>query len=311
MRERLRIGDAARLVGVTPKTVRHYEKIGLLPAAERSESGYRLYSANDLLHLNRVKKLRSLGLTLRQVRAVLGAGDRDLSLRTTLEALRTQVDSEMARLEERRRLIDETLSREDLEAETSSSFQRAVELLGEHLSGVSESALEQDRKLWSVLDAFEWPEGYEEENEELFRYYAEHREQYVEMVALGERLAALADVPEEDPEVERVAQELWSFFEKYPLPENLAGSSWSSQDPIGQTLAELALSVFSPAQQRVMALIVEREEHREQRRRPRDGPAGPYGLQDGPHQERLRQRRQGPRAAPAPGRPRWRPCAAR
>lgn len=44
MRERLRIGEAARLVGVTPKTVRHYEKIGLLPKAERSESGYRLYS---------------------------------------------------------------------------------------------------------------------------------------------------------------------------------------------------------------------------------------------------------------------------
>ncbi len=260
MRERLRIGEVARLVGVTPKTVRHYEKIGLLAEPKRSESGYRLYSANDLLHLNRVKRLRSLGLTLRQVRAVLGAGDRDLSLRTTLEALRTQVDSEMARLEERRRLIDETLSREDLEAETSSSFQRAVELLGEHLSGVSESALEQDRKLWSVLDAFEWPEGYEEENEELFRYYAEHPEEYVEMVALGERLAALADVPEE----ERVAQDLWSFFEKYPLPENLAGSSWSSQDPIGQTVAELTLSVFSPAQQRVMALIVERAEAEEQ-----------------------------------------------
>jgi DNA-binding transcriptional MerR regulator len=260
LRERLRIGEVARLVGVTPKTVRHYEKIGLLAEPKRSESGYRLYSANDLLHLNRVKRLRSLGLTLRQVRAVLGAGDRDLSLRTTLEALRTQVDSEMARLEERRRLIDETLSREDLEAETSSSFQRAVELLGEHLSGVSESALEQDRKLWSVLDAFEWPEGYEEENEELFRYYAEHPEEYVEMVALGERLAALADVPEE----ERVAQDLWSFFEKYPLPENLAGSSWSSQDPIGQTVAELTLSVFSPAQQRVMALIVERAEAEEQ-----------------------------------------------
>jgi len=102
----LRIGEVARLVGVTPKTVRHYEKIGLLPAAERSENSYRLCSANDLLHLNRAKRLRPLGLTLRQVRAVLGTGDRELSLRTILEALRTQVDSEMARLEERRRLID-------------------------------------------------------------------------------------------------------------------------------------------------------------------------------------------------------------
>lgn len=263
MRERLRIGEVARLVGVTPKTVRHYEKIGLLPEPKRSESGYRLYSANDLLHLNRVKRLRSLGLTLRQVRAVLGAGDRDLSLRTTLEALRTQVDSEMARLEERRRLIDETLSREDLEAETSSSFQRAVELLGEHLSGVSESALEQDRKLWSVLDAFEWPEGYEEENEELFRYYAQRPEEYRELVAVGEQIAALADRPEGDPEVERVAQELWSYLQKYPPPEEFARPSWLSQDPVAQTLAELTMSALSPAQRRVMALLFERAQAEE------------------------------------------------
>jgi len=263
MRERLRIGGAARLVGVTPKTVRHYERIGLLPEAERSESGYRLYSANDLLRLNRVKRLRSLGLTLRQVRSVLGEGDSELSLRTTLEALRTQVEAEMAHLEERRRLIDEALSREDLGAETSPSFERAMDLLGEYLSGVSESVLEQDKTLWSVLDAFEWPEGYEEKNEEIFRYYAEHPEEYGEIVAVGERLAALAHAPEEDPEVERVAQELWSYFEKHPPPEDLMGSPWSSQDPIEHTLAELTLSVFSPAQRRVMTLLAERAEAEE------------------------------------------------
>ena len=52
-----------------------------------------------------------------------------------------------------------------------------------------------------MLDAFEWPEGYEEKNEELFRYYAGHPEEYREIVALGERLAALAHAPEEDPEI--------------------------------------------------------------------------------------------------------------
>lgn len=259
MRERLRIGEVARLVGVTPKTVRHYEKIGLLPDADRSESGYRLYSANDLLRLHRVKRLRSLGLSLQQVRSVLGEGDRESSLRTTLGALRTQVETEISRLEERRRRIDETLAREDLEAaDASPSFERAMELLGEHLSGVSETALGQEKKLWSLLDAFEWPEGYEQENEELFRYYAEHPEEYRELVAVGERLAALVDVPEEDPEVERVARELWSYFEKYPPPEYLQRSSWSSEGPIGQTLAGLTMSVFSPAQRRVMALLVER-----------------------------------------------------
>ncbi len=133
-----------------------------------------------------------------------------------------------------------------------------MELPREHLSRVDESALEQDKKLWSVLDAFEWPDGYKEKNEDLLRYYAEHPEEYGEIIAVGERLAALARVPEEDPEVERVAQELWSHFEKYPPPEDLMGSPWSSQDPIEHTLAELTLSVFSPAQGRVMAPPAER-----------------------------------------------------
>lgn len=70
MRERLRIGEVARLVGVTPRTVRFYEKIGLLIEAERS--GYRLYSADDLLRLHRVRKLQSLGFSLKRVWDVLG-----------------------------------------------------------------------------------------------------------------------------------------------------------------------------------------------------------------------------------------------
>ena len=258
MRGRLRIGELARLVGVTPKTVRHYEKIGLLPEAERSESGYRLYSGSDLLRLNRVKRLRSLGLTLRQVHSVLGERNGELSLKTTLKTLRTGVEAEMARLEGRRRLIDEALSRKGSGTETSPSFERAMELLGEHLSWVDESALEQDKKLWSVLDAFEWPEGCEEKNEDLLRYYAEHPEEYGELVAVGVRLAALARAPVEDPEVERVVQELWCHFGKYQPPEDLMGSPWSSQDPLEHTLAELTLSVFSPAQGRVMAPSAER-----------------------------------------------------
>ncbi len=72
MRGRLRIGEVAKLLGVTPKTVRHYEEVGLLKQPERTEAGYRLYSADDLLRLHRIKRLRSLGLSLTQVKGVLG-----------------------------------------------------------------------------------------------------------------------------------------------------------------------------------------------------------------------------------------------
>lgn len=258
MRERLRIGEAARLVGVTPRTVRHYEKIGLLKETERSESGYRLYSANDLLRLQRVKKLQSLGLSLRQVGSVLGEEGGEISLRDILKALRAEVDSEIERLQDRRRLLDDMLSRGELETtETSPTFDKAMELLGEHLVSIDEKTLEQEKKFWSTLDAFEWPEGYDEDNEKMFRYYAEHPEEYRELILVGERLAALADLPEEDPQVEEVAEELLGFFEKYPSPEHLESSQWASEGPIGQTMMELMVSSMSPAQQRVMTLLGE------------------------------------------------------
>ena len=265
MRERLRIGEAARLVGATPKTLRHYEKMGLLKEAERSESGYRLYAANDLLRLQRVKKLRSLGLSLRQVGSVLGEENGEISLREILKALQAEVNSEIERLQDRRRLLDEMLSREELEAaETSPTFERAMDLLGGRLSGVDEKTLEQEKKFWSVLDAFEWPKGYEEENEKLFGYYAEHPEEYADLLVVGGRLAAIADLAEEDPEVEEVAWELMAYFEKYPPPDNLEGSSWAAADPIGQTMRDLMLSNMSPAQRRVMTLLGEWAEQEEE-----------------------------------------------
>jgi len=66
LRERLKIGEVTRLLGVTTKTVRHYEKVGLLGEPQRSEAGYRLYTADDLL-------LRSAARS-QSARRVLGAG---------------------------------------------------------------------------------------------------------------------------------------------------------------------------------------------------------------------------------------------
>jgi len=64
------IGEAARKTGLPPRTIRFYEQAGLLPAPTRSESGYRLYSAEDLRRLRLVSRARILGLPLTQVKAL-------------------------------------------------------------------------------------------------------------------------------------------------------------------------------------------------------------------------------------------------
>jgi Cu(I)-responsive transcriptional regulator len=65
------IGDAARLTGVTAKMIRHYESIGLIPAAGRTVAGYRLYGPNDLHRLTFIKRARSLGFSIKDIEVLL------------------------------------------------------------------------------------------------------------------------------------------------------------------------------------------------------------------------------------------------
>ena len=89
MREQLHIGEVAALVGVSPKTIRYYHKVGLLAEPGRTEAGYRLYTAQDLLHLQRVRRLRALGLPLERIKEILGKPDseHELALRHALQML--------------------------------------------------------------------------------------------------------------------------------------------------------------------------------------------------------------------------------
>ena len=67
------IGEFARLGGVSVRTLRHYDEIGLLPPATVDpDTGYRGYSAQQLTQLNRIIALKELGLSLTQVRRLLG-----------------------------------------------------------------------------------------------------------------------------------------------------------------------------------------------------------------------------------------------
>ncbi len=75
--ERLKIGDVAARSGLSVKTVRYYEEIGLLaPTVERSDSGYRLFAPSVINRLAFVKRAQSLGLSLSEIRDILNISDR-------------------------------------------------------------------------------------------------------------------------------------------------------------------------------------------------------------------------------------------
>jgi DNA-binding transcriptional MerR regulator len=106
-----RIGELAEATGLTVRTLHHYEHIGLLSPAARTEGHQRLYDEHDVQRLYRIRALRDLGLSLADIGHML---DREGgSLADILRAHRTQVDAELERLGRLRALLDRACAQAD------------------------------------------------------------------------------------------------------------------------------------------------------------------------------------------------------
>ncbi len=67
----LTIGELAKELRLNPKTIRYYEEMGLLPEPRRSESGYRLYSGDEIKRLVLVRRAKLLGLSLAEIKEIV------------------------------------------------------------------------------------------------------------------------------------------------------------------------------------------------------------------------------------------------
>ncbi len=70
------IGELAKQTGVSTKTIRYYEKIGILPDAERNPNGYREYNQTDIHRLQLVAGARQLDISLPEIQEILDMRDR-------------------------------------------------------------------------------------------------------------------------------------------------------------------------------------------------------------------------------------------
>lgn len=83
----MRIGEVATQAGVGVDTVRLYERLQLLPAAQRTSSGYRMFGADDLERLRFIRRAKALGFTLDETRELLRLASDDGGERAEVLAL--------------------------------------------------------------------------------------------------------------------------------------------------------------------------------------------------------------------------------
>jgi MerR family copper efflux transcriptional regulator len=113
--QRMHIGEIADRTGLSLRTIRHYDDVGILPADSRTEGGFRLYTDDDVERLLLIRRMKPLGFTLEEMQELLRVTDAldaegDPARR---EMLRTSLDSFRSSAIERREKLAQTLARAD------------------------------------------------------------------------------------------------------------------------------------------------------------------------------------------------------
>lgn len=162
----LHIGDAAALLGITPKAIRHYHRLGLLPEPARQANGYRLYTVDDLHRLRLILRLQAMGLTLNQIAFIMQADDADALLNDLLRARAAAISGEIARLQAQQAQIEAfTMAGQPLNAwESGGPPVSALHIVRASLQPVSHGLADVvealETNVLAALDRFAWSDGY-------------------------------------------------------------------------------------------------------------------------------------------------------
>jgi DNA-binding transcriptional MerR regulator len=95
------IGELANLVGMSPRTIRYYEEIGLLNSVKRIEGGKRVYTDMDFQRLNFIQRLKHLGLTLSEMNELEDIYQIHRTNKKVLTRLLELLDNQVTKIEER------------------------------------------------------------------------------------------------------------------------------------------------------------------------------------------------------------------
>ncbi|ARQ71337.1 MerR family transcriptional regulator [Streptomyces marincola] len=187
------IAEVARMSGVTSRTLRHYDEIGLLPPAWTGSNGHRYYQEADLLRLQQILLMRELDLGLREIQAVLDSQvDRLAALREHHRRLLAERD----RLETLARTVGRTIT--DLEEGRGTSDMATINRPENLFEGFETSHHDDEARE-------RWPEQWEQSRRAIAGMAPGELEQWqreatAQMIRMAEFM--VAGTPVSDPAVQ-------------------------------------------------------------------------------------------------------------
>ena len=105
--KKYKVGQLAEAAGLTVRTIRYYDEMGLLKSTERTAGGQRIYSDADLVYIKRIMELKSLSFSLEEIRKIILLSGEDRSGEKRRQILLSQYREKLAGAEEKARVLNE------------------------------------------------------------------------------------------------------------------------------------------------------------------------------------------------------------
>lgn len=149
--ETMLVGEVARLVGISVRTLHHYDEISLVVPSGRTAKGYRSYSAEDVERLHQVLTYRELGFALDDIATLLD--DPSVDAMAHLQRQRELLDARIDRLHQMAAAVDKMMEAKKMGIQLSPEEQR--EVFGENWTG--EQYADEAEQRWGQTD--EWKQS--------------------------------------------------------------------------------------------------------------------------------------------------------
>ncbi len=265
----------AEMASVSVRTLRYYDKVGLLSPSHYTESGYRLYTNKDLLSLQNILALKFLGFSLEEIRMLLQTGPKRLEevlaqQKAMMEEKRAQLDTIIQAIEETERLLQtnrcnwESIVRviQVIQMGQQNNHWSAKYFTPEQQKTMEElnrkASTEETRQKFKAYHPNEWTE---EDQKRVDEQYLLVKQELGRLVAQGADPASpeaqnVARIKQElgfgfsqgDPDIEASVGKWWEEFHALPQEQKPFDPSVYTYTQEEQDLLEKALAIYQQRQ---------------------------------------------------------------